>query len=357
MLHPYCLTRSLARIGWAGPESYFFYWRRFPRTVENSPCRQDEAVSQPQKCKAFAPGSIGNLACGFDVLGLAIDGPGDEVTATLVPEPGVKITDIRGDHGRLSSVVSRNTAGTAALAVLDEVGSADGIELQLRKGLPLAAGMGGSAASAVAGAVAVDYLLGNRLPREVLLRCALAGEAVASGGEHPDNAAPSLLGGMVLVPSWQPLRVIELEVPRELFSVHVHPHMEVETRGAREILGDQVALTDAVAQWGNTAALVAGLFREDWDLISRSIQDRIAEPLRAPAVPGFQEVKEAALNAGALASSLSGSGPSVFALCRGQDRARIVAQRMRAAFRTAGGLESDLLVSPGRAPGARVFPC
>jgi homoserine kinase len=314
-------------------------------------------VTQPHQCKAFAPGSIGNLACGFDVLGLALDGPGDEVTATLVPEPGVRITAIRGDHGLLSKEVSRNTAGTAALAVLDEVGTSNGIEIQLQKGLPLAAGMGGSAASAVAGAVAVDYLLGHRLPREVLLSCAMAGEAVASGGAHPDNAAPSLLGGLVLVPSWEPLRAIELEVPRELFSVHVHPHMEVGTREARELLGDQVALVDAVAQWGNTAALVAGLFREDWDLISRSVEDRIAEPLRAAAVPGFKDVKEAALNAGALAASLSGSGPSMFALCRGRERAEAVAQRMREVFRTAGGLESDLLVSPGRAPGARVSPC
>jgi homoserine kinase len=133
--------------------------------------------------------------------------------------------------------------------------------------------------------------------------------------------------------------------------------MEVETRGAREILGDQVALVDAVAQWGNTAAFVAGLFREDWDLISRSVEDRVAEPLRAPAVPGFYEVQEAALNAGALAASLSGSGPSMFALCRGQERAQAVAQRMREVFKAVAGLESDLLVSKGRAPGARVFPC
>jgi len=288
---------------------------------------------------------------------LALDGPGDEVTATLVPEPGVRITNIRGDYGLLSKEVSRNTAGTAALAVLDEVGTSNGVEIQLQKGLPLAAGMGGSAASAVAGAVAVNYLLGHRLPREVLLSCAMAGEAVASGGAHPDNAAPSLLGGLVLVPAWEPIRAIELEVPRELFSVHVHPHMEVGTREARELLGDQVALVDAVAQWGNTAALVAGLFREDWDLISRSVEDRIAEPLRAAAVPGFLEVKEAALNAGALAVSLSGSGPSMFALCRGRERAESVAQKMREVFRTAGGLEADLLVSPGRAPGARVVPC
>jgi homoserine kinase len=184
----------------------------------------------------------------------------------------------------------------------------------------------------------------------------MEGEAVASGTAHADNAAPSLLGGLVLVPIWKPLRIIPLEVPEELFSVHVYPHMEVETAGAREVLGRTVALPDAVAQWGNTAALVAGLFRGDWDLIARAVEDRVAEPLRAPAVPGFRAVKEAARDAGALASSLSGSGPSLFALCRGRERAQAVGEAMVEAFRSAAGLQAELLVSPGRAPGARILP-
>jgi homoserine kinase len=235
------------------------------------------------------------------------------------------------------------------------VGTEVGIELHLLKGLPLLAGMGGSAASAVAAAVAVDALLGASLPKEVLLRCALEGESVSAGDPHPDNAAPSLLGGLVLVPDWTPLRVVELRVPDELTAVHVHPHLEVATGPSRELLGDRVPLADAVAQWGNTAALVAGLFREDWELIARSVQDRIAEPHRAPAVPGFREVKEAALNTGALAASLSGSGPSLFALCRGRERARVVGEAMVEAFLQHGGVASDLIVSPGRAPGARVL--
>ncbi len=307
------------------------------------------------QCRAFAPGSIGNLACGFDVLGLALGGPGDEVSARLSSEPGVRITNIQGDGGRLPLSVAANTAGTAAQAVLDEVGAPDGVEMELKKGLPLAAGMGGSAASAVAAAVAVDHLLGNRLPKEVLLRCAMAGEAVASGETHPDNVAPSLLGGLVLVPVWDPLRAIELEVPRELTAVHVHPQVEVETGWAREILGGQVPLTDAVAQWGNTAALVAGLFREDWEIIARSVEDRIAEPHRAEAVPGFSHVKEAALGAGALAASLSGSGPSLFALCRGEETAKRVGESMVQAFREAADLQANLVISPGRAPGARIL--
>jgi homoserine kinase len=216
--------------------------------------------------------------------------------------------------------------------------------------------MGGSAASAVAGAVAANILLGDRLPRETVLRCALAGEAVAAGDAHPDNAAPSLFGGLVLVPAWEPLRVIDLEVPPDLMAVHVHPHVEVETEWARKILGNQVALEDAVVQWGNTAALVAGLFRSDWDLIARSVQDRIAEPLRSKAVPGFDAVKAAALESGALAASLSGSGPSLFALCRGRERATKVAARMVEAFKESAGIGADSLVSTGRAQGARLLP-
>jgi len=295
------------------------------------------------------------VACGFDVLGLAIQGAGDEVTARRRAGPGVVIASISGDEGRLPIEAHRNTAGAAAKAVLKLVDPPIGVELELKKGLPLAAGMGGSAASAVAAVVAVDGLLGSNLPIETLLQCSLAGEAVASGEAHTDNAAASLLGGLVLVPVWEPLRIVPLEVPEELFSVHVHPHMEVETASAREVLGKTVALSDAVAQWGNTAALVAGLFRNDWDIIARAVEDRVAEPLRAPAVPGFSEVKKAALNAGALAASLSGSGPSLFALCRGRERADAVGEAMVGAFRTAGGLGADLLVSPGRTAGARII--
>jgi homoserine kinase len=310
---------------------------------------------QPQECGAFAPGSIGNLACGFDVMGLALAEIGDVVVARRAHRSGVRTLTILGDGGRLPTDFRLNAAGAAAEAVLARAAAPVGIELELRKGLPLAAGMGGSAASAVAAVVAVDALLETRLASEDLLECALAGEEVASGAGHPDNAAPSLFGGLVLVPAWDPLRIIPLEVPPELFSVHVHPHMEVETAAARKILGGTVALSHAVAQWGNTAALVAGLFRGDWEIISQALEDRVAEPLRAGAVPGFQAVKKAALDAGALGASLSGSGPSLFALCRGRERAEAVGKSMVRAFREAGHLDADLLVSPGRSPGARLL--
>jgi len=311
-------------------------------------------LAQPTECRAFAPGSIGNLACGFDVLGLALEGVGDHVVVRRTREPGIRISTITGDGGRLPTDPAMNSAGAAARAVLEMVGSGEGLELEVHKGLPLAAGMGGSATSAVAAAVAVDAVLQAHLAPESLLRCALVGETVASGSPHPDNAAPALLGGLVLTPAWERLRMIPLEVPEDLFSVHVHPHMEVETASARTILGDSVSLEAAVAQWGNTAALVAALFREDWDLISQSVEDRIAEPLRAATVPGFHAVKRAALEAGALASSLSGSGPSLFALCRGRPRAETVGDAMVRAFLREADLEADLLISRGRAPGARV---
>lgn len=309
-------------------------------------------------CRAFAPGSIGNLACGFDVLGLALEGPGDEVLVRRSPDPGLHlVVEGPGSH-RLPRDPRRNTAGAAALAFSEEAGadlSREGIHVLLLKGLPLSSGMGGSAASAVATVVALDGLLGTAFPREALLRCALEGERVAAGTAHPDNAAPSLCGGLVLVPPWEPLRIIELEAPEELWVAHVHPHLEVETSQARQLLGSSVPLERAVAQWANTAALMVGLFRRDWDLIARAVEDRIAEPLRAPLVPGFHRVKEAASDAGALAASLSGSGPSVFALCRGRERAEAVAEAMARAFRQHAQVECGLLVSSARAPGARIL--
>lgn len=312
-------------------------------------------MSRKNSCKAFAPASIGNLACGFDVLGLALEGPGDIVQATRVPGNELRITGIHGDGGRLSLEVARNTAGAAVASLLAETGENPGLELELWKGLPLAAGMGGSAASAVAAVVAVDELLDAGMDVHRLLQHALIGETMGAGAPSPDNAAPALLGGIVLVPAWDPIRAIELEVPQDLMAAHVHPHMEVETQGAREVLGEQVPLSAAVAQWGNTAALVAGLFRSDWDLISRSVVDLVAEPLRSPMVPGFEAVRDAALESGALAASLSGSGPSLFALCRGRDRAREVGDRMVSAFRDHAGLKADLLISSARAPGARIL--
>jgi homoserine kinase len=286
---------------------------------------------------------------------MSLGTPGDEVIVRRSDRTGVRITTITGDNGRLALDPRRNAAGAAAQAVLAEAGTPGGVELELAKGLPFAAGMGGSGASAVAGAVATNGLLESGLSQETLFRCALQGEEVATGAATPDNVAASLVGGVVLVPAWETVRVIGLPVPEELTAVLVHPHAEVETVAARQALGDRVSLWDATVQWGNTAALVAGLFRNDWDLIARGVDDRVAEPLRAGFVTGFYAVKQAALEGGALAASLSGAGPSVFALCRGKERAEAVGEAMMAAFQKEARLESDVFFASGNTPGARII--
>lgn len=309
-------------------------------------------MSGEREVRAFAPATVGNVACGFDVFGMAVERPGDEVVARLREEPGVVITAITGDGGRIPRDAERNTAGVAARVLLEHLGAGTGVTLELHKGLPLAGGLGGSAASAVAAVVAVDALLGARLAPAVLLRCAAEGERLGAGAAHLDNAAPALYGGIVLVRP-EDYRVVPLPVPAGMACAIVHPHLEVETRAAREMLGDSVPLAKAVIQWGNTAALVAGLFREDWELIARALVDVVAEPVRARLVPGFPEARAAALAAGALGCSLSGSGPSTFALCRGRETARAAARAMRDAF-AAASLDADVFVSGVAGTGARV---
>lgn len=302
--------------------------------------------------RAFAPATVGNLGVGFDVLGLALERPGDEVGVRRREEPGVVITRVEGSD-RVPTDAGRNSAGVAAAALLRHFGETTGIELELRKRLPLAGGMGGSAASAVAAVVAVDALLDAHSARALLLRCALEGERAACGAAHPDNAAPSLFGGIVLTRISEPLDIVQLPVPEDLWVALVHPHLEVETAGARRLLGDTVPLSRAVQQWGNLAGLVAGLYREDWELIGRSLVDVVAEPLRSRQVPGFAAVKQAALEAGAFGCSLSGAGPSVFALCRGEEAAGRAGEAMRAAFAEAG-VESDVHRTPPSRTGAGV---
>lgn len=281
---------------------------------------------------AFAPATVSNVGCGFDVLGFALDGPGDEVTARLT-DGGVSIDDILNDEGRLPRDSARNTAGVAAQSLLRALGETRGVALTIRKGLPLASGLGGSAASAAAAVVAVDGLLEARAPRDVLIACALDGERLGAGSSHPDNVAPSVCGGFVLVRHPSPLDIIELPVPAGLTAVVVHPNLEIVTAKARALLGDSVPLKDAIRQWANMGALVDGLHRADFAQISRALEDTIAEPRRASLIPGLAEIKRAAVDAGALGAGISGSGPSLFALCRDRATADRVAVAMTAAVR------------------------
>src|SRR5437899_748390 len=302
---------------------------------------------------AFAPATVSNVACGFDVLGFALNAPGDEVTARFAPG-SVRIDEITGDRGRLPLDAAQNTAGVAAGALLTILGERRGVALTIRKGLPLASGLGGSAASAVAAVVAVDALLEANAPRDTLLTCAFEGERAGAGSAHADNIAPCLYGGFVLVRRAQPPDIVRLPVPDGLVAVVVHPDLEIETAHARALLGDSVRLADAIQQWANLGAFVDALHRGDFALLARSLEDRIAEPRRAALVPGLSAIKAAAVAAGALGCSLSGSGPSLFALCRGNDAARRVADAMTASVIEHIGGAPQTYVSAIVSHGARV---
>jgi homoserine kinase len=301
----------------------------------------------------FAPATVSNVACGFDVLGFALGSPGDEVTARFAAS-GVHIDEIVGDGGRLPRDPARNTAGVAASALLQQLGEPRGVVLTLRKGLPLSSGLGGSAASAVGAVVAVDALLGARTPLDTLMSCAFEGERLGAGSAHGDNIAPCLYGGFVLVRRANPPDIVRLPVPDGLVAVVVHPELEIETARARALLGDSVPLSDAIQQWANLGAFVDALHRGDFALLSRTLEDRVAEPRRAPLVPGLAAIKQRACDAGALGCSLSGSGPSLFALCRGEVDAQRVAESMAAAVVEHIGGEPQTYISPIVPRGARV---
>jgi homoserine kinase len=304
---------------------------------------------------AFAPGGVGNVGPGLDILGLAVAGLGDEVRAEWIDRPGISILD--PGHPDLPSETHRHTAGLAAQAVAaqggEDVSRGRGIGLTVRKGLPLCGGQGGSAASAVAGGVAVNALLGTPLDRGALLEaCLVAEEAVA--GRHLDNIAPSLLGGIVLVRSMHPPDVIQLPVPAELVVVLVRPDQEMRTADGRSVLPEQVTRAVALHQAAQVGAMVAALASGDYALLGRAIDDRIAEPARTALLPGFAQAKAAALGAGALGSSISGSGPTAFALARGERDAERVAAAMVAAY-AAAGLGSEARVARVDQVGARLM--
>jgi homoserine kinase len=304
---------------------------------------------------AFAPATVSNVACGFDVLGFALHEPGDEVTAHWIDgPPRVVIASIFEDAGRLPRDAAKNTAGVAAAAVLRKIGADRAVALSIRKGLPLSSGLGGSAASAAAAVVAVNALAAARLSLDDLLACAFEGERDAAGAAHADNIAPALFGGFVLVRRPNPPDIVRLPVPAGLTAVVLHPGLEIETAKARALLGDAVPLADAVRQWANLGSLVHALHTGDFALLSRSLEDTIAEPRRAALVPGLALIKRAAVDAGALGCSLSGSGPALFALCEGRDAALRVAAAMSAAVRTHVGTDPKVYVSPIAASGARV---
>ena len=305
---------------------------------------------------AFAPASIGNVAVGFDMLGLALDGAGDRVLARRTDGDAVTIAEVRGLDGEihpyLSTDAKSNTASIAAQALWDAHGDGGGVELKIYKGVPLQSGMGSSAASAVAAAVAANALLEAPLAVHELLPFALEGEKYASGGLHADNVAPSLLGGLVLCPEVLLPDVVSLPVPQGVSAALLHPDLQVNTAQARRGLAKGYPMKQWLAQQGLLAGFIAACAASNIDLIGKTLRDVIIEPQRKENVPCFDAVKEAAMRRGALGCSLSGSGPSIFALCKDGD-ARNVASAMEQACRTQGiGCQS--WVSPMTAPGARI---
>lgn len=285
-----------------------------------------------ESIKVFAPATVANVACGFDILGFAVESPGDEVVLKLKDKSGVTIADITGDDGRLSRDAEKNTVGVSINRYLEHIQSGQGIEISLNKKMPLGSGLGSSAASAVAGVFAVNELLGMPMKQQELLPFAMEGERLACGSAHADNVAPSLLGGFVLIRSYDPLDVIKIPTPANLYCTIIHPHIEVQTKDARDILRKNIPMKDAITQWGNVAGLIAGLMQSDYGLIGRSMQDVIVEPIRAILIPGFNEVKNNALEAGAIGCGISGSGPSIFALSTDYETAIRVGKNMEKAF-------------------------
>ena len=282
--------------------------------------------SNPNSIKVFAPATVANVACGFDVLAFAIHGPGDYVTVKKTDKPGVTISSITGEDGKLPREPMENTAGRALLAMMKTLDAEPGfgLDITIEKKMPLGSGLGSSAASAAGAVAAANILLNERWADEQLLEFALEGELAASGSPHGDNISASLLGGIVLVRSHNPLDVIRLHVPDKLIATVIHPKIEINTKSTRMILRKSVPLTRAVEQWGNVGGLIAGLYREDYGLIGRSLHDGIVEPVRSILIPGFDEMKEAAMQNGALGFSISGAGPSVFALSISEDTARLI---------------------------------
>lgn len=305
--------------------------------------------------KVFAPATVSNVACGFDALGFALELPGDEVVVRKSDHKGLRITSITGDKGRLPRDPARNTAAISALGLLKSLNAEDiGLEMEIRKRMPYGSGLGSSGASAVAGVFAVNELLGRPLEREALLPFALNAEGVVSGAQHGDNVIPCLLGGFQLIRDHSSADAIRLPVPAGFHVTVVSPSIEVLTKESRQLLSETVPLSDAAKQAAHLGSFVAGMFRSDFDLISRSIRDFLIEKQRAHLIPYYSQLKESALSLGALGCNISGSGPSVFALCQHSLHAEQVGESFSRIY-TDKAIDHCIYCSPINQTGAYLF--
>ena len=287
-----------------------------------------------EEIKLFCAATIANISCGCDVLGLALDNVGDEMIVRKVPQKGVTITKITGQDLPLET--HKNVAGVAALALLSKVDTDFGFEIEIYKNIKPGSGIGSSAASSAGAVYGINELLGRPFSNHDLIEFAMQGERLASGVAHADNVAPALLGGFTLVRSTAPLDVLKIHTPNELYATVIHPQIEVKTSDAREILRSSVPLKTAIKQWGNIGGLISGLYTEDYDLIGRSLEDYILEPIRSILIPAFDSVKTESIKSGALGAGISGSGPSIFALSEGSKNASKVAIAMKKVYDKVG---------------------
>ena len=311
-----------------------------------------EITNIMEQLKIFSPATIANVSCGFDILGLALDTVGDEMTIRKVSKKGVRITKIIGQNLPLET--RKNVAGVAALALLAETECDYGFEIEIDKRIKPGSGIGSSAASSAGAVWAINELLGKPFGVTDLVRFAMEGERLATGVAHADNVAPALFGGFTLVRSYDPLDIIGLNTPSELYATVIHPQIEVKTSDAREILKTTVPLKEAIKQWGNVGGLISGLYTEDYDLIGRSLEDHIIEPIRSILIPAFDAVKQNAIKAGALGCGISGSGPSIFALSKGEAKAYEVAEAMKSVYEKVG-IDYDIHVSKVNKQGIKII--
>jgi homoserine kinase len=310
------------------------------------------SANPARRATAFAPASVGNVSIGFDILGFAVDALGDRVTVTRREQPGLTIRAVRGIAGELPTDPEKNTAGRALLAMIEALHLPFGFEMEIDKGIPLGSGLGGSAASAVGAVVAANALLPQPCSKLELLKFAMHGEAVASGSLHVDNISPSLFGGLVLTVGIDNPRVKQIPVPIGVRAVIVHPHMFLSTKQARAILRRTVEMSDFVWQTANLAGFISGCYTNDFDMIAASFQDVVIEPQRQALIPGFPQVRQASLDAGALGCSISGAGPTMFAWAL-EDKAPAVLAAMRSQF-AHQKIEADEWIVEIQPTGARV---
>ena len=302
--------------------------------------------------KIFSPATVANVSCGFDSMGFAVDDIGDEMTFTKTKEKGIKITNITGAD--LTYNVDENAASAVVKKMLLEANANFGIELTIHKGFSPGSGLGSSAASAAGAAFGANQLLGNKYSELELTKFAMFGEEVACGSAIADNVAAAIYGGFVLVRSYQPLEIVKLPVPTALRVVAIHPQIEVKTKDAREVLPKEIPLKNAIIQWANVGGLVSGLFTNDYTLISNSLVDLVAEPARKNLIPHFDNVKNSALNAGALGAGISGSGPTIFALCKGDEIAQKVYKNINETYQKTG-IDFELFISKVNPEGMKIL--